>query len=131
MKTIKLVVFLFLIILLVWMPLHRSSHPSSCSIAACCGKACSLEDRPNFNNWGRRGIGLDWPVLTRRGLGRTSEVRHHTWYLGASGGSEEKTGQRHGGRGLVNVWSTVSSESNAKYRVTRHYQKYKMEQTTG
>lgn len=80
----------------------------------------------NFNNWARRGIGLDWPgfdesMINENIGGAPSHLATGGFWVGA-----KKTRDT-----ILNVedWSisasTVASEGGAKYRITKHWHKYK------
>ncbi|MFH0989360.1 MAG: hypothetical protein V1799_05010 [bacterium] len=81
---------------------------------------------PNFNNWGRRGIGLDWPGFDESWIredigGPPSHLVSGGFWIGAKKNQDTVL--------VVEDWSmyggTVSNEPNAKYRVVRHLPKFK------
>lgn len=80
----------------------------------------------NFNNWARRGIGLDWPgfdesVLSENIGGAPSHLVTGGFFVGAKKTRDTVLS--------VEDWSiaggTVSSEGGAKYKITKHWFKYK------
>ncbi|MBM4162084.1 MAG: hypothetical protein FJ217_13435 [Ignavibacteria bacterium] len=81
---------------------------------------------PNFSNWGRRGIGLDWPGFDETWIredigGAPSHMVTGGLWIGAKKANDSVL--------TVEDWSmyggTVSNEPNVKYRVTKHTLKYK------
>ncbi len=85
---------------------------------------------PNFNNWGKRGIGLDWPgfdeTLVQQNVGGSpSYLVTGGFYVGC------KKDDVPGNDSVLAVedWSmyggTVSNELGSKYVITRHIQKFK------
>ena len=80
---------------------------------------------PNFSNWARRGIGLDWPGFDETWIredvgGAASYLVTGGFYVGARKTRDTVL--------AVEDWSmyatTVSSDPGAKYRVTRHRQRF-------
>jgi hypothetical protein len=80
----------------------------------------------NFNNWARRGIGLDWPgfdetIIAENIGGAPSHLATGGFWVGA-----KKTRDT-----ILNVedWSinasTIAAEGGAKYRITKHRHKYR------
>jgi hypothetical protein len=81
---------------------------------------------PNFNNWARRGIGLDWPGFDESWIredigGPPSHLLTGGFWIGAKKSPDSIV--------AVEDWSiyggTVSNELGAKYIVTKHTHKYK------
>ncbi len=81
---------------------------------------------PNFNNWARRGIGLDWPGFEETWVqenigGAASHLATGGFWVGAKKFGDSII--------VVEDWSiyagTISNEPNSKYRVTKHRFKYK------
>ena len=81
---------------------------------------------PNFSNWARRGIGLDWPGFDETWIredvgGAASHLVTGGFYIGARKSRDTVL--------AVEDWSmyatTVSSDPGSKYRVTLHRQRFK------
>ncbi len=84
---------------------------------------------PNFSNWGRRGIGLDWPGFDESWIkenigGPPSHLITGGFWIGAKKSPDSII--------TVEDWSmyatTISNEPGAKYIVTKHKHLFKNEE---
>lgn len=81
---------------------------------------------PTWSNWGKKGIGLDWPGFDETWInanigGAPSHMATGGFWVGAKKSPDSVL--------AVEDWSiyagTISSDAGAKYKITKHTQRYK------
>lgn len=85
---------------------------------------------PNFNNWAKRGIGLDWPgfdetLVPQNVGGSPSHLVTGGFYVGCKKDSVSGNDSVLAVEDWSMYGSTVSNELGSKYIVTKHIKKYK------